>query len=62
MKTASVFPKSKKAKNRLCNMMEGVDEVIVEQNKGDKVFVTSMNSKYHFWLDIHNDKDWEIKF
>lgn len=62
MKTAFVFPKSNKSKNRLCNMMEGIDEVIVEQDKGDKVFVTSMNSKYHFWVDIHNDKDWDIKF
>jgi hypothetical protein len=62
METAFVFPKSKKAKNRFCNVMNSIEEVIIEQNKGDKVFATSMNGKYHFWVNIHNDKDWDIEF
>lgn len=62
METAFVFPKSKKAKNRFANLMDSVDEVIIEQNKGDKVFVTSMNGRNHFWVNITNDKDWEIEF
>ena len=62
METAFVIPKSKKAKNRFANMMDSVDEVIIEQNKGDKVFVTSMNHKYHFWVNLNRDTDWEIEF
>jgi hypothetical protein len=62
METAFVFPKSKKAKNRFVNLMDSCDEVIVEQNKGDKVFVTSLNRKNHFWINLIQDKDWEIEF
>ena len=59
---AFVFPKSKKAKNRFANLMDSVDEVIIEQNHGDKVFVTSINGKNHFWVNLNHDKDWEIEF
>jgi hypothetical protein len=62
METAFVTPKSKKAKNRFANLMDSVDEVIIEQNKGDKVFVTSLNGKNHFWVNLNQDKDWEIDF
>jgi hypothetical protein len=62
METAFVFPKSKKAKNRLVNVMDSEQEVIIEQNKGDKVFATSMNRKYHFWVSLLDDKDWNIEF
>jgi hypothetical protein len=60
METAFVTPKSKKAKNRFINIMESNDEVIVEQNKGDKVFVASLNRKYFFWVDLNNDPNWFI--
>jgi hypothetical protein len=60
METAFVTPKSKKAKNRFANLMDSNDEVIVEQNKGDKVFVTSANRKNHFWVNLNHDPDWEI--
>jgi hypothetical protein len=60
METAFVTPKSKKAKNRFANLMDSNDEVIVEQNKGDKVFVTSVNRKNHFWVNLNHDSDWEI--
>jgi hypothetical protein len=62
MKTAVIIPKSKKAKNRLCNLMQSIDEVIIEQSFSDKVFVTSKNGKYHFWVSLIDDKDWDIKF
>lgn len=62
METAFVIPKSKKAKNRLANLMDSVDGVIVEQNKGDRFFVTSLNGKNHFWVNLHNDKNWHISF
>jgi len=45
MDTAFVTPVSKKAKNRFANLMDGIDECIVEQHKGDKVFLTSVNGK-----------------
>lgn len=61
METAFVFPKSKKAKNRFCNVMDSEQEVIIEQNKGDKVFVTSKNRKYHVWINLLDDKDWDIE-
>jgi hypothetical protein len=62
METAFVIPKSKKAKNRFFNLMDSIDEVIIEQNKGDKVFVTSLNGKNHFWVNLNQDKDWSIEF
>jgi hypothetical protein len=62
METAFVTPKSKKATNRFHNLMNQIDEVIVEQNKGDKVFVTSLNGKNHFWVNLNQDKDWDIEF
>lgn len=60
METAFVTPKSKKAKNRFANLMDSDDKVFVEQNKGDKVFVTSLNRKNHFWVNLNHDLDWEI--
>jgi len=62
MDTAFVIPKSKKAKNRFANMMENNDECIVEQHKEDKVFLASMNRKYFFWVNLNNDKDWQVEF
>jgi hypothetical protein len=34
---------------------------MIEQRLDDKVFLTSSNGKYHFWVMIHNDSDWMIK-
>lgn len=41
--------------------MDSEQEVIIEQNKGDKVFVTSKNRKYHVWINLLDDKDWNIE-
>lgn len=42
--------------------MESNPECFVEQNKGDRVFLTSMNGKNHFWVNLQNDSDWEVEF
>ena len=60
--TAFVTPKSKKAHNRFCNLMNRNNECIVEQHRGDKVFLTSVNGKNHFWVNLTADVDWNIKF
>ena len=59
---AFVKPKSKKATNRFCNLMDRNEECIVEQHRGDKVFLTSANGKYHFWVNLTSDNDWNIEF
>lgn len=43
-------------------MMDSIDEVIVEQMTSTKVFVTSLNKKYHCWINLVNDNDWSIDF
>jgi len=62
MQTAFVTAKSRKAKNRLANLMANENEVIVEKTKDGQAFLTSMNHKYHFWVALNNDKDWNIEF
>jgi len=59
--TAFVSPKSKKAKNRFANLMQSNPECIIEQNKGDRVFLTSINGKNHFWVNLNSDENWEIE-
>jgi hypothetical protein len=61
MSTAFVSPKSKKARNRFCNLMNQESECIVEQNQGNRVFLRSLNGKNFFWVNLHNDSDWEIE-
>jgi len=61
MQTAFVTPISKKAKNRFANLMQSNDECIIEQHKGNKVFLTSMNGKNHFWVSIDKDPDWMVE-
>lgn len=60
METAFVLPKSKKAKNRFANLMNEIDECFVEQMKGTKVFLRSMNGKYFFWVNVENDPNWHV--
>jgi predicted nucleic acid-binding Zn finger protein len=58
---AIVTPKSKKAQNRFCNLMNKLQECFVEKQLGDKVFLTSANGKNHFWVNLIDDNDWEIE-
>lgn len=60
--TAFVTPKTKKAQNRFCNLMNRNGECIVEQHHGNKVFLTSANGKNHFWVNLTADVDWNIEF
>lgn len=61
MEVAFVSPKSKKAKNRFSNLMDNDDQCFVEQNKGDRIFLTSANGKNHFWVNLSNDPDWIVE-
>ena len=61
MNAAFVIPKSKKARNRFCNLMDQESECVIEQNKGDRVFLRSLNGKNFFWVNLHNDTDWSIE-
>jgi hypothetical protein len=61
METAFVTPKSKKAKNRFCNLMNQESECIIEQNKGDRVFLRSLNGKNFFWVNLTSDSDWIVE-
>jgi hypothetical protein len=61
MNTAFVIPKSKKAKNRFANLMDSNEECIIEQNKGDRVFLRSLNGKNFFWVNLNSDSDWIVE-
>ena len=61
MNTVFVTPKSKKSKNRFCNLMESNPECIIEQDKGNRVFLRSLNGKNFFWVNLQNDSDWIIE-
>jgi len=43
-------------------MMQSNDECIIEQHKGNKLFLASMNQKYFFWVALDNDPDWMVDF
>ena len=62
METAFVTPKSRKAINRFANMLQNDSECILEQHKGDRVFLASKNQKYFFWVNLNNDPDWIVEF
>ena len=63
MRRVTVKPKSKKAKNRLCNVMNNNPICNVEQDKGDgMLFLASENGKYFFWVNENDfwECDWEV--
>jgi hypothetical protein len=57
----AVKPISKKAKNRFANLMDSCEHCIIEQHKGDKVFLQSVNGRNFFWVNLHHDQDWELE-
>jgi len=61
METASVTPISTKAKNRFANLMDRIETCIIEQHQGNKVFLTSINGRNHFWAMLDNDPHWMIE-
>jgi len=61
MQTAFITPISRKAKNRFANLMNSDEQCIIEQHVGNRLFLTSLNGKNHFWVTLDNDPDWMIK-
>jgi hypothetical protein len=41
--------------------MQSESECIIEQSKGDRVFLRSLNGKYFFWVNLNSDSDWGIE-
>lgn len=60
MSIAFVTPISRKAKNRFANLMDHNNQCIIEQHKGNRVFLTSENGKNHFWVMLDKDPDWMV--
>jgi len=56
----NVQPKSKKAINRFKNVMSSLHAMEVEQETDTQFFVVSINRRYCFWLNKHNDPHWTI--
>ena len=55
-----VQPKSKKAKNRFANLMDGLHSCRVEKRENGKVFLASISNKYFFWMNEGSDDNWEV--
>lgn len=55
-----VKPKSRKAKNRFANEMNGLHSCRIEQRKDGKVFLASITEKYFFWISENGDENWEV--
>ena len=56
----NVQPKSKKAVNRFKNIMGSLHAMKVEQETDTQMFVVSINRMYCFWMQKHNDPNWDI--
>jgi len=61
-RTVTVKPKSRKAKNRLANIMDNNPVCVVEQETSNHMlFLASENKKYFFWVSTNTtDADWEV--
>lgn len=59
-KFVNVSPKTNRARNRFINQMDSLHAMEVEQETDDKFFVVSINRRYCFWLEKHNDPNWKI--
>ena len=56
----SVTPLSSKAKNRFVNIMNSLHTCEVEQEKGNLLFLVSLNRQYCFWIQKEGNEHWEI--
>jgi hypothetical protein len=59
--TAFVTPKARKHATDSVILMGQESECMIEQNKGDRVFLRSLNGKNFFWVNLFNDSDWSIE-
>jgi hypothetical protein len=55
-----VNPKSKKAKNRFANLMNGLHSCRIEKREDGKMFLASISGKYFFWMRECNDDHWDV--
>ena len=55
-----VRPRTSKAKNRFANQMNNLHSCRVEKREDGKVFLASINGRYFFWINEHEDKNWSI--
>lgn len=60
-KFVCVTPKSSKAKNRFCNIMENFHSCKVEQEKDNMLFLASLNRQYFFWVPKNGNEHWQIE-
>jgi hypothetical protein len=59
-KLICVEPKSKKAKNRFCNLMNNLHSCRIEKEDGGKMFLSSITGNYFFWMNKTNDENWMV--
>lgn len=55
-----VSPINSKSKNRFCNCMDELHSCRVEQETSDKMFLSSISGRYHFWMNKESDPNWKI--
>lgn len=64
MKTKSQFitiqPKTKEAKEFFNVSMKQLHSCKVLDKNGDNVFLSPISSNYKFWIDLKEDKNWEV--
>jgi hypothetical protein len=59
-KIVNVEPISNRARNRFANIMDNLHGCHVEQEKGDMMFLASLNKKYFMWLPKDGNEHWRI--
>jgi hypothetical protein len=60
-KFINVTPKSSKAKNRFCNIMDSFHSCQIEQETADKFFLVSLNRQYCFWVQKKGNEHWTLQ-
>ena len=41
--------------------MQGEGTCIIEQHMGNRLFLTSLNGRNHFWVTLDKDADWMVQ-
>jgi hypothetical protein len=55
-----VQPRTRKAKNRFANEMNGLHSCRVEKRQDGRMFLASISGKYFFWMNEASDDNWEV--
>lgn len=56
----NVSPKTNRSRNRFINQMDSLHACVVEKREDGKVFLASINGRYFFWINEHEDDHWSI--